>query len=193
MCVFAKYLGNSSGSWDKGFENNHSSFNESASTLVSKLDSSTLSLKIKFKRQGINIPGGCLFKSAMKLVNPLSNVRRNKWIPIAEGVKGKGKKIVQDSIDLTVNEDDDEEEEGEDLIQQYSEPSPGQQSNYHSQSFYSHKFFSNRAPEDDDGEPMNLKSRKFPSVIDSMRRQVNTLGQEDQEKQSGCEAFTYQD
>ncbi|CAH7688713.1 hypothetical protein PPACK8108_LOCUS23715 [Phakopsora pachyrhizi] len=30
------------------------------------------------------------------------NVRRNKWIPIAEGVKGKGKKIAQDSIDLTV-------------------------------------------------------------------------------------------
>ncbi|KAI8456323.1 hypothetical protein BY996DRAFT_6412472 [Phakopsora pachyrhizi] len=143
--------------------------------------------------RGINIPGGCLFKSAMKLVNPLSNVRRNKWIPIAEGVKGKRKKIVQDSIDLTGNEDDDDEEEGEDLIQQYSELSPGQQSNYPSQSFYNHKFFLNWATEDDDAEPMNLKWRKFPSVIDSMRRQDNTLGREDQEKQSGCEAFTYQD
>ncbi|CAH7689500.1 hypothetical protein BY996DRAFT_6412835 [Phakopsora pachyrhizi] len=193
MCVFAKYLGNSSGSWDKSFENNHSSFNASASTLVPRLDSSILSSKIKFKRQGIDIPDGCLFKSAMKLVDPLSNVRRNKWITIAEGVKGKGKNIVQDSIDLTVDEDDDEEEEEEDLIQQYSEPYPGQQSNYPSQSFYNHKMFSNWAPEDDDADPVNLKSRKFPSVIDSMRRQDSTLGQEDQENQSGCEAFAYQD
>ncbi|CAH7668200.1 hypothetical protein PPACK8108_LOCUS2670 [Phakopsora pachyrhizi] len=191
MCVFAKYLGNSSGSWDKGFENNHSSFNESASTLVPRLDSSTFSLKMKFKRRGIYIPGGCLFKSAMKMVNPSGNVRHNKQIPIAEGVKGKGKKIVQDSIDLTVDEDDEKEEK--DLIQQYSKPSPGQKSNYPSQSFYNRKIFWNWAPEDDDVDPMNLKLRKFPSVIDSMRRQDNTLGQEDQEKQSGCEAFTYQD
>ncbi|CAH7686296.1 hypothetical protein PPACK8108_LOCUS20927 [Phakopsora pachyrhizi] len=110
----------------------------------------------------------------MKLVNPLSNVRRNKWIPIAEGVKGKRKKIVQDSIDLTGNEDDDDEEEGEDLIQQYSELSPGQQSNYPSQSFYNHKFFLNRATEDDDAEPMNLKWRKFPSDGPNKNQEIQT-------------------
>ncbi|CAH7674343.1 hypothetical protein PPACK8108_LOCUS9253 [Phakopsora pachyrhizi] len=110
----------------------------------------------------------------MKLVNPLSNVRRNKWIPIAEGVKGKRKKIVQDSIDLTGNEDDDDEEEGEDLIQQYSELSPGQQSNYPSQSFYNHKFFLNWATEDDDAEPMNLKWRKFPSDGPNKNQEIQT-------------------